>query len=164
LQDENETDNTYGTQEQAHGRSETQLHKVIHDMIALGDIALEWPSITTLGYVVSFREIGNEPRTQPFVRYYISSAEFSAEELAPAAKEHWSIEVKLHWKLNVALREDACRIHRGDAAKNFSKIRHVALNLLNGDKSYKASIQRKQERAERSESYLAQALTGQDFS
>ena len=75
-----------------------------HDIDALGDIALEWPGITTLGYVVSFRKIGNEPSTQPFVRYYISSTKLRAKELAHAAREHWSIEVKLQWKLDVVLR------------------------------------------------------------
>jgi hypothetical protein len=62
---------TYGTHQQSHGGSETRLHKVSHDIDALGAIALEWPEITTLGYVVSFRKIGNEPSTQPFIRYYI---------------------------------------------------------------------------------------------
>jgi predicted transposase YbfD/YdcC len=81
--------------------------------------------------------------------------------MAHAAREYWSIEVKQHWKLDVALREDACRIRRGDGAENFSKIRHVALNLLNSDKSFKASIQRKQKRAGRSESYLERVFTGQ---
>jgi hypothetical protein len=71
LQNENKNENTCGTQEQSHGRSETRLHKVSHVIVALGVIALEWPEITTLGYVVSFRKIGNEPSTQPFIRYYI---------------------------------------------------------------------------------------------
>jgi hypothetical protein len=62
------------------------------------------------------------------------------------------------------LKEDACRIRRGDAAENFSKIRHIAINLLNSDKSFKAGIQRKQKRAGRSVSYLAQVLTRQDAS
>jgi hypothetical protein len=56
LQNKNENENTYGIQEKSHGRSETRLHKVSHDIDALGDIALEWPGITTLGYVVSFRK------------------------------------------------------------------------------------------------------------
>ena len=73
-------------------KSKRGLNKVSHDIDALGDIALEWPGITTLGYVVSFRKIGDEPSTQPFVRYYISSAELSAEELAHAARVHWTIE------------------------------------------------------------------------
>jgi len=72
--------------------------------------------------------------------------------------------VKLHWKLDVALREDACRIRRGDAAENFSKIRHIALNLLNKDQTFKARIKRKQKRAGRSESYLTAVLTGQHVS
>ncbi len=33
---------------------------------------------------------------------------------------------KLHGKLDVAIREDVCRIRRGDGAENFSKIRHIA--------------------------------------
>jgi hypothetical protein len=62
------------------------------------------------------------------------------------------------------LREDACRIRRGDAEENFSKIRYVALNLLNSDKNFKTGIQRKQKRAGKSESYLTQVLTGQEAS
>jgi hypothetical protein len=49
-------------------------------------------------------------------------------------------------------------------ALKISKIRHVALNLLNSDKSFNAGIKRKQKRAGRSESYLAQVLTGQGAS
>ena len=156
--------NCYASQNKSHGRLETRLHKVSHDINLLDDIALEWPGIKTLGYIVSFRKEGDKPVTEPSVRYYISSAKLSAEELAHAAREHWAIEVKLHWKLDVALREDACRIRRGDAAENFSKIRHVALNLLNKDQTFKAGIKRKQKRAGRSESYLTAVLTGQDVS
>jgi predicted transposase YbfD/YdcC len=53
----------------------------------------------------------------------------------------------LHWKFHVALSEDACGIRRCDGAENFSKIRHIALNLLNSDKIFKVGIQRKQKRA-----------------
>jgi predicted transposase YbfD/YdcC len=98
----NKNENTYGTQEQSHGRSETRLHKVSHDIDALGDIALEWLGKTTLGYVVSLRKTGNEPSKHPLISYYISSAKLSVKELAHAAREHWSIEVNLHWKLDVA--------------------------------------------------------------
>jgi len=41
--------------------------------------------------------------------------------LALAAQEHWAIEVKSHWKLDVTLTEDARRIWRGDTAENFFK-------------------------------------------
>ncbi len=47
------------------------------------------------------------------IRYDISSAEMSAKKLAEAARQQGYIENKLHWSLDVALREDACKIHRG---------------------------------------------------
>jgi predicted transposase YbfD/YdcC len=52
-----------------------------------------------------------------------------------------SFEEKLHWSLDVALREYDCRILRSDAAENFSKTRHIALNSY---KSFKEGSQRKQ--------------------
>jgi predicted transposase YbfD/YdcC len=157
-------DNTYATQEMSRGRLETRLHKVSHDINALGDLAFEWPGLKTLGYAVSFRQEDGKPATSASIRYYISSAKLSAKDFAHAIREHWSIEVKLHWKLDTAFREDACRIRRGDGAENFAKIRHVALNLLNAEKSFSGGIKRKQKRANRSESYLSQVLTGQGAS
>jgi hypothetical protein len=54
----------------------------------LDDIAFEWPSIQTLGYIVSFRKEGDKPIIEPKVRYYISSAKLSGEELANASREY----------------------------------------------------------------------------
>ncbi|WP_240721824.1 ISAs1 family transposase, partial [Halomonas marinisediminis] len=65
---------------------------------------------------MSFRQEGDEAPEEPMIRYYISSAELTAKKLAEAARQHWHIESKLHWSLDVALREDACKIHRGQAA------------------------------------------------
>jgi predicted transposase YbfD/YdcC len=62
----------------------------------------------------------------PMIRYYISSAELSAKKLAEAARQHWYIENKLHWSLDVALREDACKIHRGYAAENLVRERAIS--------------------------------------
>ncbi|WBA79647.1 hypothetical protein [Endozoicomonas sp. GU-1] len=39
-------------------------------------------------------------------RYYISSAQLITEKFAHAAREHWVIENKLHWKIDAAMRED----------------------------------------------------------
>ena len=64
------------------------LHKVSHDIDALGDFALEWPGLKTLGYAISFRQEGNEPSTEASIRYYISSAVLSAEDFAHSIREH----------------------------------------------------------------------------
>ena len=153
------TANTFAQSEKSHGREETRLHMVSHDLTELGDIEFEWPELKTLGYIVSFRTEKGE-QTEAAFRFYISSAKLSVEEFAHAAREHWSIEVKLHWKLDTALNEDACRIRRENASENYAVVRHTALNLLNAESTFKAGIKRKQKRANRSISYLEQVLTG----
>ncbi|WP_274595987.1 ISAs1 family transposase, partial [Salmonella enterica] len=47
-----------------------------------------------------------------WVRYYISSADLTAEKFANAMRSHWDVENKLHWRLDVAMNEDDCRIRR----------------------------------------------------
>jgi predicted transposase YbfD/YdcC len=99
-----------------------------------------------------------EPEMQ--VRYYISSSDISAEKFASAMRGHWSIENKLHWRLDVAMNEDDCRIRRGDAAELFSGIRHIAINILSANKEFKAGLRRKMRRAGMDRSYLASVLAG----
>ncbi|HGA7236804.1 TPA: ISAs1 family transposase, partial [Salmonella enterica subsp. enterica serovar Virchow] len=38
-----------------------------------------------------------------WVRYYISSADLTAEKFANAMRSHWDVENKLHWRLDVAM-------------------------------------------------------------
>ena len=40
------------------------------------------------------------------VRYYISSADLTAEKFATAIRNHWHVENKLHWRLDVVMNED----------------------------------------------------------
>lgn len=75
-------------------------------------------------------------------------------------REHWYIENKLHWRLDVAMREDECRIRRSDAAEIFSGIKHIAINMLSLDKSFKTGIKRKMKRAAMDEGYLSTVLAG----
>jgi predicted transposase YbfD/YdcC len=151
---------TYSTQESGHGRKETRLSLVNDDMSLLGDLALEWPEIKTLGIVAAIRQEGNNPATDMSVRYYISSAKLSAQEMLEATRAHWSIESQLHWRLDVGMREDDCRIRREQAGENLATIRHIAFNALNGETSFKAGIKRKQKRASRNNAYLSQVLAG----
>jgi len=72
----------------------------------------------------------------------------------------WSIEVQLLWRLDVGMNEDRCRIIRGEGGENLSVVRHIALNLLNSDKSFKAGLKRKQAKAGRNNEYLSRSLLG----
>lgn len=65
------------------------------------------------------------------VRYFITSLpHVDAEKIASAARQHWSIENKLHWTLDVTFKEDDCRIRDETAALNFAWIRKMALSFL----------------------------------
>ena len=71
--------------------------------------------------MVSFgKEIVSQAKeTEMQVRYYISSANLTAEKFARSIREHWEIENRLHWCLDTAMNEDGCRIRRGNAALIF---------------------------------------------
>jgi predicted transposase YbfD/YdcC len=107
---------------------------------------------------MSFRSEGDKAPTEPMIRYYISSAELRAKKLAEAARQHWYIENKLRGSLGVALREDAYKIHRGYAAENLARVRHIALNYLKDETNFKGGIRRKQKKAALDENYFATIL------
>jgi len=115
-----------------------------------------WPALTTLGMATTYR-VEKHKRAVLEQRYFISSAALSAERLASAVREHWSIENQLHWVLDVSLGEDACQIYRGNAATNLATMRHFGLNMLRAEKR-KMSIRRKQRQALMNEAYLDAVL------
>ena len=54
---------------------------------------------------------------------------------------------KLHWVLDVTFREDESRVRRDNAAENFGVFRHIALNALRQEKSYKKGVKAKRFKA-----------------
>lgn len=98
---------------------------------------------------VSFRSIIAEQKQESeiMVRYYISSADLTAEKFVTAIRNHWHVENKLHWRLDVVMNEDDCKVRRGNAAGLFSGIRHIAINILTRDKVFKAGLRRKMRKA-----------------
>ena len=76
-------------------------------------------------------------------RYFISSLNTPAKQLLKAVRGHWSIENGLHWVLDVAFREDECRVRTDHAPENLAVLRHIALNLLKQDTTIKRGIKNK---------------------
>lgn len=153
---------SFVTEEKNHGRQETRLHIVSDIPDELIDYTFAWKDLRKIGMAVSFRSDMKDEKKEPEmqVRYYISSADMSAEKFASAMRGHWAIENKLHWRLDVAMKEDDCRIRRGDAAELFSGIRHIAVNILSANKDFKAGLRRKMRRAAMDRNYLASVLAG----
>ncbi|CAD5555375.1 transposase [Escherichia coli] len=163
--------------EKSHGREEIRLHIVCDVPDELIDFTFEWKGLKKLCVAVSFRSITaeqqnsrtaeqqNKRKSQKMtVRYYISSADLTAEKFATAIRNHWHVENKLHWRLDVVMNEDDCKIRRGNAAELFSGIRHIAINILTNDKVFKAGLRRKMRKAAMDRNYLASVLAGSGLS
>ncbi|EOF6433284.1 ISAs1 family transposase, partial [Salmonella enterica] len=81
---------SYSTEEISHGRHELRIHAVSDVTSEFVDFEFEWKKLTKLCVAISFRSEGKkqDPRTEPTVRYYISSANLTAREFAEATREH----------------------------------------------------------------------------
>jgi predicted transposase YbfD/YdcC len=90
--------------------------------------------------------------------YYVSSQKMSPQQALKEIREHWSIENKLHWSLDVIFDEDCSRIRDKTTARNLALVRKIAFNILQKC-PLKISKNRKMKRAARSEAYLEQLLT-----
>ena len=110
-----------------HGRIETRKTTVIHDIGWLQQ-RHNWPGLNAVVIVESCREIG--PKIETETRFYITSLISDADLLATIVRQHWAIENSLHWVMDMAFRDDECRISTGHAPANFTTIKHVAHNLL----------------------------------
>ena len=92
-------------------------------------------------------------------RYYIATLDNNAQRFGQAVRGHWAIENSLHWVLDVVFDEDQARIRRGHGPENMAVIRHIALNLLQQDKTTKAGMQTKRLKAGWDNKYLAKLLS-----
>jgi len=144
------------TLEKDHGRIETRRYLCTGKLDWLADRAL-WTALRSVAVVESEREIDGQTTRER--RYYLSSLPPHAPELARAIRGHWGIENSLHWVLDVALREDECRVRSGHAATNLATLRHMALNLLRQDTTKKRGIRTKQKIAGWDHRYLIKLLS-----
>lgn len=143
------------TLEAGHGRIEQRRCWTLAAVDELLD-ADQWSALTSIAMVEAVRS--EQGKTSREVRYYISSLRPQAELLATSIRTHWSVENSVHWVLDVAFREDDCRIRSGHAPENFTLLRHLALSLLTQESSAKVGIKNKRLRAGWDDDYLLEVL------
>ncbi|MER8753099.1 ISAs1 family transposase, partial [Mesorhizobium sp. M1050] len=92
-------------------------------------------------------------------RLFISLLPPDPVRLAAAVRAHWSVENNLHWVLDVAFREDECRVRKDHSARNLAMIRRAVLNMLRREPS-KTSLKRKRLKALMNPTYRQAVLAG----
>lgn len=124
---------THTAHDKGHGRIEARHTAVLHDTERLaghrrfpGEMRL--PGAACLIRAVTEVEAAGKTRSE--TGYFISSRPLSADEAAEAVREHWAIENRLHWVLDVTFGDDQSRLRKGHGAPNMATMRHFALNLV----------------------------------
>ena len=140
-----------------HGRVEQRRCSVIADL-SLIEKASEWPSLQGLVRIEAERYHKATGKTERETRYYITSLKPAAARLNSLVRQHWGIENKLHWVLDVGFGEDLSRKRAGHAAQNFSVLNRIALNMLKQDKTSKRGIKGKRLNAAWDHPYLLKLL------
>lgn len=150
---------SFETIEKNNGRIETRRCSIIMPTttgIKKMNNTEDWEGLKSIVRVESTREINGVKGTE--TRYYISSLDTSSEKMNDHVREHWCIENKLHWSLDVSFNEDANRTRTDNSAENLSIIRRVVLNLLKTDTTMKVGIAAKRKTAGWNTDYLESIL------
>jgi predicted transposase YbfD/YdcC len=146
----------YHTKEDEHGREEIRHYLMLSDIQERIDPGKKWMNLQSVGMVEYIRKVNGKTKVE--TRYYISSLTDNAKLLGESVRSHWGIENSLHWVLDVALREDDCRIRKDNAPQNFAVLRHIAVNAVGKEKSQKLGIKNKQVCAGWDNEYLEKIL------
>ena len=140
-----------------HGRVEQRRCSVIADLSLIEKVS-EWASIQGLVRIESERYHKVSGKIEREIRYYITSLRPDAARLNAVIRQHWGIENKLHWVLDVGFSEDLDRKRAGHSAQNFSLLNRIALNLLKQETTFKRGIKGKRLKAAWNHPYLLKLL------
>jgi predicted transposase YbfD/YdcC len=138
-----------------HGRRETRTVKVLS--VATGD-GLRFPHAAQAVRITRTRTVdGKTTRQTAYLVVSLPAEQAQPVDLQDWARREWHIENRLHWVLDVTLREDAHQARTGTGPAVASVLRHTAIGYhrSNGD----TNIARATRRANRRSNDLIDAVT-----
>ena len=116
-----------------------------------------WKDLKSVICVRSTRTIEEKSTTE--LRFYISSRKANAEALGRDVREHWGVENKVHYVLDVSYNKDACRVRKDHGAENLSILRRSVQNMIKLEKTKKLSGNKKRTLAAMSPEYRVKLLS-----
>lgn len=148
---------THTTDEKGHGREEKRICSVLDTRLLEQEGMYEqWPGLRRI--VKMYRERLCDGVKSKETIYYLSSEEIDdAAYFSRRIRDHWGIENKLHWHLDVTFKEDKCRVRTKNGAENLSVIRKFAMELLK-KQTDKLSLKRRRKKCMRNLDYLAKVM------
>ena len=116
-----------------HGRVETRTCWQ-SDYIDWFEDRSKWEGLQSICMVESSVYKKSSKRTTTERRYFISSMGLNPQKALKTIRAHWGIE-SMHWTLDMTFDEDRSRARTKNAAENLAMLRHIALNVLQLDKT-----------------------------
>lgn len=117
----------------------------------------QWADIQSIGMVLRSRTVAG--RTSEELSYFISSLPPKVKTFAKAVRDHWGIENRMHWVLDVIFAEDQSRVRSDHGPENLAMFRRLALSILRNDATVKDSLKGKRQRAGWDDDFLLDLLT-----
>jgi predicted transposase YbfD/YdcC len=140
-----------------HGRL-TRRRVFVHPAPTELTVLEDWPGIKSILAVESIRLVKPHGAVTAEKRYFLSSVPVEDERQIAAIRQHWSIENRLHWVLDVTFQEDASRVRDQHARHNLALLRKIANNLIQHSTTA-GSVRGRRKQAAWNNDFVAQLLS-----
>jgi predicted transposase YbfD/YdcC len=143
--------------EKGHGREEERC-VVVTNLLDWLESREDWEGLNSMIEVTNRRTV--KGKTTEEKHYYISSRSLEAEEAGYIIRNHWAVENRLHWCMDVNFLEDKCLASVGHAPENLATIRRLAATLIRLKLGGVAGTARMKRMAQWNEESMLSVLTG----
>lgn len=128
----------------------------VENHLELFDGLHPWKHLKSIILIEASRE--KNGITSSETRFYLSDVALTPKAFNHFIRNHWSIENRLHWKLDVVFKEDTARTKTDNAPQNLATARKLALQMLN-QLPDKESIKNRRKMAGWDDNYLKDILS-----
>ena len=127
---ENDKNRLYDAFDNSHSRSVRRRY-FGYDICKLQEVT-DWAGAKTVVAVETISSKDNDPKRTVSAqwRYFLSSHKYSDKRLPSYIRNHWGIENKLHWILDVHMKEDDDKKAERISARSFALLKRIALNIV----------------------------------